>query len=306
MDIKDYMNTPKIRELCEEHMSFQWLRKYNSEDSDQARIVEPQGNPPGIIGIGFDYALRFLIAREGIDRVNWPVAHQWFADDIYAHALGNINKPGYDQHGIQLFGRVLEKAHDLFDRYSSQEESSLEKIATCAQYLAYLEGRYGDSGDNLSSNFKHSININEELIKLLSLAPVNDILGEIEGEILLNPRFKIPDHISTSFNSDADLIIGRTLIDVKVTKNHKLERSQIRVLVGMAAVASEFGTDMVENETGITTVGLYHARHGALSILNLEDFVHDFSKFSKALKSEMEAGFEEEKLLAPINKPNMP
>ena len=72
--------------------------------------------------------------------------------------------------------------------------------------------------------------------------------------------------------ADADLIIDNTLIDIKTTKNLKLDRSHLNQVLGYYVLSLIGGINNNPNDRPIENIGLYFARHGELWTLPLHKF----------------------------------
>ena len=292
-EIKKYMNQPDIIKICERNINYKWLREYNAENK-QSLVVPHSGRHAGFMGMAFNYAIGFHIANGAMERVNWDVAHDWKADHIYNKMVEDTE---VDENAVVRLGKIIERSHALFDEYASGQNTNIVNVATWSQYLAYAEGRVYKN----TEPFTHNKLANEELIKLIQLFPLEDVLDAYEGEILLKPRFNFPDELSSFYAGDADLIIGRSLIDMRVTQQPRISVPEIRELVGSAVIATNNGCHFVDNETGITDIGVYNARHGDFSTISISEIVNDFKGLSQEIQHKMKED-------AGISKPgyNMP
>jgi hypothetical protein len=81
----------------------------------------------------------------------------------------------------------------------------------------------------------------------------------------LNPVFKASALVG---GADADLIVDRTLIDIKTTKDPAVQREHLNQLIGYYVLATS-GRDYA-----IDTLALYYSRFGELYALSVDDVIN--------------------------------
>ena len=114
----------------------------------------------------------------------------------------------------------------------------------------------------------------DEILELASEAVLDDIteltrlLVSTQTSLLASVVTPNPSFVaSNSLNgADADLIAGRRLLDVKVTKSSTIERISLWQIMGYALCDLD---DFYE----IEEVGLYYARHGIQVVWPVEDLL---------------------------------
>lgn len=102
----------------------------------------------------------------------------------------------------------------------------------------------------------------QDIINMLDIFPYNNFVKNTP--ILLNPTFG--NYSNMVGGADCDLILGNTLIDLKVTRKPTIRKDYIRQVISYAILAKEFrGYDRSFPE--IENIGIYFARHGYLFTL---------------------------------------
>lgn len=117
-------------------------------------------------------------------------------------------------------------------------------------------------------------NINEEdvndLQKLISL--VEPRFFRASRLCLLNPTFGEASRLVGG--ADADLVIDDAIIDIKTTKNLRLERDYFNQLIGYFVLHEIAGVGGLIPKPAITKVAIYFSRFGYLHIIDLGDVIH--------------------------------
>ena len=112
---------------------------------------------------------------------------------------------------------------------------------------------------------------NEDIKDLKSLISLVDHKKfQAKDKCYLNPTFGAGSILVG--NADADLIIDKTLIDIKVTKNLKFDRRQLNQVLGYYLLSLIGGVNSNPNDRPIENIGIYFARHGELLTIPIVQF----------------------------------
>jgi len=263
-------------------------------------IAPPKTKNYGIIGTAFDYLLRFKLENEfkvktepkdywiadlAIERIkNSMVFKKTKLEDIKSEdgkkILKKENKELVDIRNFMNKQRAnsrskfYKKAISLYEEAKINYEAFIatgvftEELVKSSIVLAKLDlyVRAGILDDTISIFSKEDI---EDLANLFSIIPIVEFTPK--KKIILNPTFGKGS--SMFMGADADIIIDNKLIDVKTTKNLKIDRSQINQLL-CYAIASRIGgindDEQLKNE--IQQVGIYFSRYGQLWMISLNEF----------------------------------
>ncbi|KKM01668.1 hypothetical protein LCGC14_1792120 [marine sediment metagenome] len=122
----------------------------------------------------------------------------------------------------------------------------------------------------------------KDLRNLISL--VNQKELKPNNVCILNPNFGQASLMVGG--ADADLIIDDMLIDIKTTKNLKMDREYYNQLIGYYTLYRIGGVNNTTMNIDIKKLGVYFSRHGYLHLYNIEDIIDEteFSKFIKWFK----------------------
>lgn len=99
-----------------------------------------------------------------------------------------------------------------------------------------------------------------DLKKLITI--VNPDYFKAREVCMLNPTFGNASQLVGG--ADADLIIDDTLIDIKTTKNLRLDKGIFHQLVGYYILFKIGGIDNSPSKPRIERLGIYYSRHGEL------------------------------------------
>ena len=263
-------------------------------------IAPPQTKNYGIIGTAFDYLLRFKL--EYTYKENTEQKDEWIADLAIGRIKNSMNfketKPDDIVSGDgkkmskkekkeiadisnQMSRHLANRRKDFYNKVIGLYEEAKgnyqnyilngnfsEELAKSTMVLAKLD-LYVRAGilDNTISIFdKEDL---EDLEKLYSIIPIEEF-SPIK-KITLNPTFG--EGSAMFFGADADFIIDNKLIDVKTTKNLKIDRSQLNQLL-CYYIASRIGgingNKKLKDE--INMIGIYFSRYGKLWTIGLDEF----------------------------------
>lgn len=231
-----------------------------------------------IVGTAFDYLLRFYLEHHNKD----TFIHRrfWVADAVFQlpskTLLNSETEIATGSHCEKVF-----KTKDLLTIITNQYEQTkvnyenyvnngliTDELICNTIFLAKLDNfvRAGMIDQNFDNNY------NPEDIKdiksLISL--VDNKKFQAKDKCYLNPTFGRGS--SLVGGADADLIIDNTLIDIKVTKNLRLDRKHINQVLGYYLLSLIGGVNSNPNDRPIENIGIYFARHGELWTIPVVQF----------------------------------
>ena len=251
MSVTSLLQDPRVRDRLDSLLPPRLSR------IDAAIRVPPRSFQPGLIGTAFDYALRFDLQRRH------PVSKSdgWVAENAI-RAIHNVTD---DEDAHLAVANSLSTAQRQVDAYLSSDgaDDTLRPMIKASIRLAKLDAifRAGVLDSNLEDTPATEV---EEVHSLLRAFPHEQFPSP--RRIDLNPTF---GRFSAMVGgADADLIIDGTLIDLKVTRNDKIERDYFRQLVSYAILARA-ARDDGEDTPGLHTMGVYFARHAHFHSLPL-------------------------------------
>jgi hypothetical protein len=240
---------------------------------DKPILAPPLTSNYQLVGIAFDYLLRFYLERINVG----STTSRWAAEEgvILLDPLEGSSD-------------TYEKAKSHLDvarkRYQSYIQDGLlpDELISAAICLAHLEGTRR-SGTFNEAYFK---TIDErdvaDLRKLMSLVQDQDFTSQ--KACYLNPTFG-------SLSSNADLIIDDRLIDIKTIKTIALDRRHLHQLVHYYILLSLEGLDVgrkrpinyFEEMCQVLQICIYFSRHGYLHAMKITDLINpdDFPGFVK-------------------------
>lgn len=140
----------------------------------------------------------------------------------------------------------------------------------------YTIFRVGVIYQNLSNVYKENV---DNLRQLISL--VKPRLFKASRLCLLNPTFDGASRLVGE--TDVDLVIDDAIIDIKTTKNLRLERNHFNQLIGYFVLYKIAGVGCLIPKSAIKRVGIYFSRFGYLLMIHLGGVIHPetFSGFVK-------------------------
>lgn len=259
--------------------------------------VEPQTKNSSIVGVAFDYLLRFelqrraphAITREWVAQAaandpwqyippseisRWSDVetlqeHGWYtplaANGLPGDGFAPINRdagiwidPNMVTRRVVDVLNAAQAAVDTYVRLATPTTADQRVIAAHAIRLANMDSVYRRM--RLEPDFEKVVPEDvQDLVELLAIAPFSDLIND--RVLLLNPSFG--DASRAVGGADADLIVGGMLVDIKTTKNSAIKREHLNQLLGYFLLARQHRT---VNPTfpAINRIGLYYSRYGHL------------------------------------------
>lgn len=260
MNLTSFISQPEIRDGFRSV-----LVKQPPFKPDKPILAPPLTMNYALVGTAFDYLLRFYL-----ERINPSTkTRAWVAE----FSAGFIE----DDQTRELALKSLEDAHQHHQIYLQNGVLSDELISASLR-LACLDGS-ARGGDN-RFNKDGLTNLDErdftDLRQLMSLVQEQDF--KAQKACHLNPTF---GYASRLIGADADIVIDDKIIDIKTTKNLKLEPRHIDQLVGYYVLLSLGGMDVkggsnfhyLDKISGINNLCIYFSRQGYLHTIKTNDLI---------------------------------
>lgn len=242
----------------------------------QGILAPPLSTRYSLIGTAFDYLLRFYLKWLNPD----AVTSQWVAELVLAAPLSPLLQDVVINGGsgkIVYFKEteltkkaqwIIEQAKADYADYLSSGQIT-DQLIESALRLAQLDPifRAGVVDENLGNVYKEDV---DDLRQLISL--VEPRLFKASRLCLLNPTFGEASRLVGG--ADADLVIDDAIIDIKTTKNLRLERDHFNQLIGYFVLHEIAGVGGLIPKPAITKVGIYFSRFGYLHVIDVSSVIH--------------------------------
>ena len=230
---------------------------------DKPILAPPLTSNYQLVGIAFDYLLRFYLERINVG----AKTTLWVAEEgvILLDPLeGTSDK--YEKAKNHLDG-----ARNLYQSYI-QDGIFTDELISAALCLAHLEGSRRSGAFNETELVTFDERDIADLRQLMSLVREQDFSSR--KECYLSPTLG-------STRSNGDLIIDDKLIDIKTTKDLVLDRRYLHQLVQYYILLSLEGIDggrkryinYFEEVCEVTQICIYFARHGYLHCMKIADLI---------------------------------
>ena len=281
MSLTSYLtdpNHPKLKIKFKTEFPFPGL---NNKDK---LIAPPLTKNYGIIGTAFDYLFRFYLQYHNKDKC--IVNDKWVAYGGY-EGIKNVWKKNKSE-TLKLSNRFTEakKRHELFIKKGELTDELISDTLFLAKLDLYVRSKL--IAPDIFVESKLDIEDLKNLYKVINACDFTT-----DEKCFLNPHFCQGSTLVRG--ADADIILGDTLIDIKVTKNLKIEREYFNQIIGYYILSLIGNINCEYSGKIIKYVGIYFARHGLLwkvpiSSLGdekkIEDFKIWFVKYFETLKIE--------------------
>lgn len=232
-----------------------------------------------IVGIAFDYLMRFYLQRLNPKTITRP----WVAE----HAIEGA------EHNKSLLRKVTKIITEAKKAYSDYLKSGImgRNILNSAMLLAPLDLIYrsGHIDKNIGTVDNEDI---KDLKKLISI--VDPKLFKAKKLCILNPTFG--EGSALVGGADADLVMDNILVEIKTIKYWKLQRYHFNQIIGYYILSRIGGINGAHPRNRIDRLGIYYSRYGELytipvkAVINerrLPSFIKWFKK--RAVKEEQSA-----------------
>lgn len=226
--------------------------------ADLKIIAPPLTKNYGLIGGAFDYLLRFWF------RYNFKERCQqlpYFIADKAVIRLKDYRKNGKvmisdsELDSIQL---RLKNCHEICNKYNQRGKINDDLLKACI-FMAKLDNFYRSGILDKEMHHCQQEDI-VDLKNLIGLAKPEKFA--FDGLVYLNPEFgKASNFVK---GADADIIMGNVLLEVKTTKELKLNREYIDQLIGYILLMHISGINGQNSNNKVDFIGVYFSRYGYL------------------------------------------
>ncbi len=275
MSLTSILSDPKNQELREKLKSEFPKPPFHYNDVLGAT---PLTKNYGLVGTAFDYLLRFYLEFINKDRV--IRREHWVADSAYQLLKVHLNN--HTDNTIEIgFNKnipqnVLELSYYIEDQYILAKSTYnnylingiiTDELVQSSIFLAKLDTYFRSKIIDQYFTTVNMLDI-QDIISIFSL--IDSKLFTAKQKCYLNPVFGTASILVGG--ADADLIIDETLIDIKVTKNLRLDREHLNQLIGYYTLSRIGGINNNINDKPIKNIALYFARHGVFWKTSLSQF----------------------------------
>lgn len=232
--------------------------------------ASPLTNHYSLVGTAFDYLLRFYIER--LNSTATIRRETWVAE--------NFKESVNDRKNLSKCNSLLENAkkHYLsYQKYGKINSNLLQSTLHLAQLDVIYRADILD--ENLGKSDRNDI---KDLMNLIKI--INPKFFKANKFCALNPTFNEASELVGG--ADCDVIIDKTLIEIKTTKNLELAKDDFHQLIGYYTLYKVAGLTNVSLSPKIDTLAIYYSRYGILYKIPVKSIINDaeFPKFVKWFK----------------------
>lgn len=245
-------------------------------------LAPPLTNHYGLVGMAFDYLLRFYIKRLNPDAVEHPwvseaslqllerlqLLSMFTKDEIFSDDVDTIINPELlDPYVYDKVEEIIEYSKKVYNEFikTGKMNSDLYKAALLlAQVDLIYRAEVVDK--NLGSVDENDI---KDLKNLISI--VKPEYFKAKKICVLNPTFGEASQLVGG--ADCDIVIDDTIIDIKTTKNLELRRDYFNQLIGYYILYKIGGIDGMPSNYKIKRLGIYFSRHAYLHVFDVKDII---------------------------------
>jgi hypothetical protein len=249
-------------------------------------LAPPRSNRYSIVGIAFDYLLRFEIER----RAKRCTSRGWVAEHaprVLEDVAGGVvtvkvlelgggppsetPPPGGFGRAARRVQKRLDEAREVFLEYIHSESPSgrdQERAAACALVLAKLDLVFRARCYDPEFERADQEDV-ADVLAMLALAPF-EVLAPTAA-IHLNPVFGNASHAVGG--ADADLIVGDLLVDVKTSKQARIQAEDLDQLLGYILLARRARRENRQFPL-VHRLGLYYARFAHTVVVDGTDWTN--------------------------------
>lgn len=258
----------------------------NRFEPSKSCIACPRTSNYSLIGTAFDYLFRSEIKRVHPDAKEGTL----IAEASISLVRQSINRNGiFLARSGQIGGRELSAMVSVADLYRNERESFLASGSLSNKYLettirfarmdaVFRAATYDDVEKDVDAKDI------EDMKALYDLIP--EYFKNIQGQILLDPDFGKVSRIVGG--ADVDMIIGDTMIDIKTTKEMKLDDYVWSQLVGYLILSDE-AHKVNGSFPIIEKLGIYFSRFGRLWLIGA-DYARNNSNYNSVSKQLLDLG----------------
>ena len=229
----------------------------------KAILAPPLTTNYQLVGIAFDYLLRFYL-----ERINGNSKTSVWAAEEGVMLLDALEE---SSEKYQKAKSHFDGARNLYKSFI-QDGLLTDELISAALRLAYLEGTRRSGVFNEADLVKFDERDITDLRQLMSLVRKQDFFSR--EACYLNPTFG-------STGSNADLLIDDRLIEIKTIKKLVLDRRHLHQLVQYYILLSLEGIDVglkyyinyFEEVCEVKQLCIYFSRHGYLHLMKIGDVI---------------------------------
>jgi hypothetical protein len=231
---------------------------------DKPILAPPLTSNYQLVGIAFDYLLRFYLERINVG----SRTSEWVAEE-------GVMLLEFIEESADTYEKAKSYLADARKLYQSYIQNGFltDELISAALCLAHLEGTRRSGTFNEADLKAFDERDVADLRGLMSLVQKQDFTSR--KACYLNPTFG-------STRSNADLIIDDKLIDIKTTKDLVLDRRHLHQLVHYYILLSLEGIDVgrkrhinyFEEVCEVNQICIYFSRHGYLHIMTITDLIN--------------------------------
>lgn len=240
----------------------------------------------GLVGTAFDYLMRFYLQYH--NKGTFIQRDKWVADNAYKALTNYLSRTKRKEIQTGFFNDKTFKTKHLLkiikDQYAQTKKNYSQFIldgqftndlVTNSIYLAKLDVYYRTKIIDQNFDFHNPDDV-KDLNAIISLLDTQKFIAK--EKCYFNPTFGKAS--SLVGGADADLILDNTLIDIKATKNLRLDRKHLNQVLGYYVLSLIGGINNKPSERPIENIGIYFARHGELWSIPINQ-LGDKSKFEE-------------------------
>lgn len=220
-------------------------------------LAPPLTKRYSLVGTAFDYLLRFYLQHLNPNTID---KGHWVAES--ALALITDNPPL-----LSKGKKIVSQAKERLKVFLGSGQMSDELIES-ALLLAQLDPifRAGLGHEYVGTIYDDDV---QDLRNLISI--VDPSIFKANELCLVNPTFGVASRMVGG--ADADLVVDDTIIDIKTTKNLKLQRRDFDQLIGYYVLHEIGGIGELRPKPEITKVAIYFSRHAYLHVFDLQEII---------------------------------
>jgi hypothetical protein len=278
MSLKSFLELPDVRQRFREEFP-----KPKMQGRKQL-LAPPLASPEhrSLVGIAFDYLLRFAVERLNPNAVSTSWLAEYPAtmptERLFFAKTGNLQEARAKESELKKKAmQIVDRAKKHRAKFLSSGEMT-DELIRCALRLAQLDLVYraGHVPDDLGRTQRRDI---QDLRQLISIVPLK--LFKASRHCLLNPTFGAASLLVGG--ADADLVIDDMIIEIKTIKDCELKRDHFNQLIGYYILYLLEGGKIWGKRLDIRRVGIYFSRFAYLYTVELDDVIN-FSRLTKFRK----------------------
>jgi len=221
-----------------------------------------------LVGVAFDYLLRFYIERLNSRVVT---SHRWVAEQVPELVVD-------DKILYKKCKDIISDAKANYSHYiksGKMKDELIKSALLLAQVDAIFRGGLRAIGEGFGTVDDGDVT---DLKNLVSI--IDPKLFKNKKVCALNPTFGLASMLVGG--ADADLLIDNMLIDIKTTKNLTFTKNYFDQIIGYYLLYVIGGMES-KSPQEIDTIGIYYSRHAQLYTIPVENVI-DEDRFPSVIK----------------------